>query len=603
MLDYGIVGNCKTSALIKQNGSVDWMCYPTFSSPSVFAKILDTHKGGSFEIKPVGKYKVNQRYIPDTAILETTFTSERNSFQLFDFFPRYKKLLRKGHEKLVRQNVLVRLVKKVKGSPKIRVTYDPEPNYAREECKFTEKENVLICALPESNSFHLTSNIPLEMITKAEVIDLDTSKFFVCGGDVSGYSLKRCNELLTATKKYWHGWCSSLELPVANRDLIVRSAITLKLLTYSPTGAIIAAPTTSIPEEVGSVRTWDYRYCWVRDAAFCVDALKKIGRDYESKKLLSFIIDQVLKNDYIQIMYGINGETRLKEEFLEHLDGFKGSKPVRIGNAAYNQIQHDIYGEILDIMFLYFVFYEFEKKVSMKYWRFIKYVVNQIKFNWDKPDSGIWEIRGTFAHYTYSKFMCYTGVDRAIKIAQHFGKEGVVEDWLKLKEEIKEDIISKGYNKKVKSFTMYYGSPYLDASLLHMGYHEFLERDDPRLINTVKAIDKGLRKGYLVQRYKVDDDFGKSNSAFTICSFWLVEALHYIGEEKKARDLYNKIVKHANHLGLFSEDIDLKSKKLIGNFPQAYTHIALINTSVLLSEWSTKRKKFSTLLARRARWN
>ncbi len=602
MLDYGLIGNCVTCALVKKNASIEWMCFPTFSSPSIFAKILDTKKGGSLEVKPVGEYKITQRYLHNTAILETLFESKKDLFKVIDFFPRYNKLLKGGHEDLLKENNLIRIIMPVRGKPRIRLRYDPKPDYAREDCKYSENDNILVCKA-STHKINMVSNIPQDIISNSDIISLDHSRFIAVGDNVENLTLKRCNEMLRATKTYWEKWCRTLVLPKENSKIIIRSAITLKLLTYSRTGAIIAAPTTSIPEEIGTKRTWDYRYCWVRDAAFCADALKKIGRDYEPKKLMEFIINKALEHDYIHIMYSITGETRLKEETLDHLSGFRDSRPVRIGNAAYNQIQHDIYGEMVDIMYLYFVYYEYEKKMSTKYWRFLKYIVNQIRFNWDKKDAGIWEFRDIPEHFTYSKLMCFVGVDRAIKLAQHFGRENLVKDWLDLREEIRYDIIKKGYNDEAGAFTIYYNSKKLDASLLKMAYHEFLDPTDPMMINTIKAIYNGLRTDYLVQRYKVKDDFGKSNSAFTICSFWLVQALDYIGEKEKARRIFDKLIKRANHLGLFSEDIDIATKKLVGNFPQAYTHIDLINSAILLSEWSAKRKKIDwSEMPKRKKW-
>ncbi len=594
MLDYGIVGNCKTAALIKKDGSVDWLCFPTFSSPSIFAKLLDEQKGGSLQIIPKGRYRITQKYIPHTAIIETLFEAPKSAFQVIDFFPRYRKLLRRKNETLVKQNRLIRIIKPLKGKPVMRIKYDPQPNYARDQCSFQEVEGSLLCTTPEGLEFGIISNIPYAEVMESKEIELNQMRYLVIGnrGNAADFSVKTCYQLCTATRKYWEKWVGTLMLPEQNREQIIRSAITLKLLTYSETGAIIAAPTTSLPEQVGTSRTWDYRYCWVRDAALAADALKKIGRGYEAKKLMEFIISNALRDDHIQIMYGINGETRLREEELHHLTGFKDSRPVRIGNAAYKQLQHDIFGEILDLMYLYFVYYEIEKKLTYKYWRFIRYVANQIKFNWERKDSSIWEFRDRYDHYTYSKFMSYIGLDRAIKIAQHFHREQHLKEWLELREEIRADILGKGYNEEKKSFTMTYGGKDLDASLLHMAYHEFLEPGDPRMVSTVQAIYKELRQGCFVQRYSMEDETGRSASAFTICSFWLVEALFYIGEVEKARVMYDALVKHANHLGLFSEDMDLKTGKLLGNFPQAYTHIALINSSLLLSEWGTKRKKY-----------
>lgn len=602
MLDYGIIGNCITCALVKKDASIEWLCYPNFDSPAIFAKILDTKKGGSLEISPLGNYTITQKYIPNTAILETTFESESAGFKVYDFFPRYKKLLSGKHEKLIKENKLIRIIRPTKGTPKIHVKYDPKPNYALDSCELTETNNSLLCN-HKSRKFSLASNIPLASITKQVPITLSSTKYLLVGENNINPTLKKCIQLLNATKKYWQHWCSTLILPEKNREIIIRSAITLKLHTFSKTGAIIAAATTSIPEEIGKDRNFDYRYCWVRDAAYCVDALKKIGRDYESKKLMKFIINKAYRDDYIPIMYDIHGNTKLKEQTLNHLSGFKNTKPVRIGNAAYSQTQNDIYGAILDIIYLYYAYYEYETKMSKKYWRFITYIVNQIKFNWEKRDNGIWEFRGRYEHFTFSKLMCYVGVDRAIKLAQHFERDDLIEDWLPLREDIKSDILKNAYNKEVNAFTIYYGSKSLDASLLLMAYHDFLPKDDPRLINTIKAIYTDLRTDYLTQRYTLKDDFGQSGMAFIICSFWLVDALYYIGEEKKAREIYEKLIKHANHLDLFSETIDIKTKKLTGNFPQVYTHMALINSSILLSEWSAKRKKIDwSAIPKRNKW-
>ena len=601
MLDYGIIGNCRTCALVSRKGSVEWMCYPDFDSPSLFAKILDEKEGGSLEIKPVGKYKIIQRYIQHTVILETIFDSGMDSFVILDFFPRYRKLVSKRKDKLMRQNRLVRIIKPLKGKPKLKIIYNPKPNYALKECDLIEEKGNLLCAGTEVS---LISNISHSAIIKREIFELDKTKYLVIGkkDHTEDFNVKRCLILLNSTKKYWERWVGSLILPEMNRELIIRSAITLKLLTFSPTGAIVAAPTTSIPEEVGSERTWDYRFCWVRDAVLCADALKKIGRRYEAKKLLEFFLNRVLSEKHLQIMYGIHGEIKLDEKELGHLAGFKESRPVRVGNAAYGQIQHDIYGEIIDLVYLYFVYYQYEQKMSQKYWKFLGYLVKKIREEYSLPDSGIWEFRGLLRHYTYSKFMCCIGVDRAVKIAQYYGRDKLVQQWLPLREELFADICKRGFDQDKKAFTMFYGSKDLDASLLRMAYHEFLDKNDPRLISTVKAIYTGLRTDYLVQRYRVKDDFGKSKSAFMICSFWLVDALWYIGEKEKARKLFSKLVRKGNHLGLFSEDIDMKTGKMVGNFPQAYVHLALINSSILLSEWSAKRKKIDWSMIPKKEW-
>ena len=600
MLDYGIIGNCVTSALVKKNASIEWMCYPNFDSPSILAKLLDNESGGSFELKPVGKYRIRQRYLPNTAILETSFKGRGSSFVVYDFFPRYNKLLKGKRRKLVKENRLVRIIRPIKGRPRVRVVFKPAPRYASYKHGFKEDGNRLVFKNGRED-LYLHSNADIQDIAKSDAIEISFTRYFVL--DSNGgqeFSVKRCLKLLSDTRRYWEGWCRTLVTPEYNRDLITRSAITLKLLTFSETGSMIAAATTSLPEELGTERTWDYRFCWIRDAAFCADSLKKIGRDYEPQKLMEFVLNIAVRDDFIQPMYGIRGETRLTEKQVETLKGYRGSGPVRIGNAAHRQVQNDIYGGIIDIFYLYFVYYEYGK-IQRKHWRFIKYIVNQIKFNWYRKDCSIWEYRDLYDHYTYSKFMCYVGVDRAIRIAQHIGKGEGIDDWIELRDEIRKDIADNAYDNEIGSFAMAYGNKKLDASLLLMAYHEFLERDDPRLINTIRATYRNLRKGYKVRRYD-QDDFGASRNAFTVCTFWLVDALYYIGEEEKARDLFKQIIGKGNHLGLFSETLDIRTGKMLGNFPQAYVHMALINSSILLSEWSSKRKKIDWRASPRKKW-
>ncbi len=594
MLNYGIVGNCKTCALIDKKASISWLCFPTFDSPSIFAKILDKKKGGSFDIITKDKYKTRQKYIENTNILETYFESKKNSFKVIDFMPRYRKLLPNRRTKLFKQHRLIRIIKPIKGNPEIKINYNPKLNYSQGKSITKFIENNLITKNSNKQTISLISNIDhLKILTK-EYFELNRTKYFVIGkpDKATDFSVAHCLRLKGWTQKYWRRWVSTLTLPDKKKEQIIRSALTLKLLTFSETGAIIAAATTSIPEEIGTERNWDYRYCWIRDAAFTVDALKRIGRNYEAKKLMQFIFENTIKKKKrMQIMYGIDDRSDLAEKKLEHLEGFKGSKPVRIGNAAYLQKQNDIYGSVIDILYLYYAYYEYEHKMQHKYWKFLKHLVQEIKDHWKEKDHGIWEFRGEKKHHTYSKLMCWVGLDSAIKLATHYEKHKIAEKWCSLRDKIKQDILKNAWSSKKRAFAMFYGGNALDAALLRMADYEFLPKDDPRLILTIKRINKELRKGCFVQRYKSKDDFGKPKSAFAICSFWLVEALFYIGELKEAQQLLNKLMRYSNHLGLFSEDIDLKTKKQTGNFPQAYTHIASINASILLSEWNVKRKK------------
>lgn len=589
MLDYGIVGNGITCALVKKNASVDWMCYPAFSSPSVLARLLDSNQGGSIEILPQGDYQTTQRYVENTGILETRFDSKTSSFSVYDFFSFH------GHanpKKNALENRLVRLFVCNWGEPVFSVRMDARPDYAREKAEWVSNENGFFCRqLPE---FGLASNLNESQLLGGAPVLLSEAAFLVFGKIPKDrkMTVSYCKKLLHTTKRNWEKWVQKLQLPEQNRSAIIRSAITLKLLTYHKTGAILAAVTTSVPEEIGTNRTFDYRYCWVRDATMAADTLKKIGCEAEPKALLEFLILLGLQNDFVQIMYGIEGETQLTEKELSHLAGYRGSKPVRVGNAAYIQTQHDIYGELIDTMFLYFVYYGFESKPKEKHWRFLRYLVNQIKFNYERPDNGIWEFRGKPQHFTYSKFMCLVGVNRAIQIAVHFKRFEYANEWMDLNNVLLQNVLDNGYNPDSGAFIMHYGASTLDASLLLMAYYDFLPPDDPRLVNTIKKIRDTLGQNGLLQRYSIEDDFGHPKSAFLACSFWLVDALYYIGEEAAARELFGRLSKYANHLGLFSEDIELTTGEQTGNFPQAYCHIAHINTAILLSEWSKRRKKF-----------
>jgi len=596
-VEFGIIGNCKTSALVGSKGEIIWMPYPDIDSPSIFTKLLDPN-AGSLEILPDKPCKFTQEYIENTNILETVAECKEYAFRIIDFFPRYKKLLPKGGSRILRKNRLVRIIEPVRGMPKVKVRYNPKLDYARGTTKLKDGETLV--AQNKVSQVHLMTNVPHSKILDEQYVEINQRKYLVIADDAREYSIKKCLGLFRSTRQYWQKWVGTLVTPDEHRKKIIRSALTLKLLTYSETGAIIAAATTSLPEQAGSKRNFDYRFCWVRDAAFCADAFKKIGREYEAKKLMEFIIDRCIEDDHIQPMYSVHGDTDLTEKSLPHLKGYKGSRPVRVGNKAYDQKQHDIYGSVIDIMYLYFAYYGFGK-MQKKHWYVLKFLVNQIKFNWYQKDSSIWEFRGIHRNYVYSEFMCYVGVDRAIRIAQHYNREKHLDEWIVLRDKIKNRVL-ESYDPKLESFPMFHNGKMLDASLLLMAYHDFLEKNDPRLVNTIRTIYKKLRNGELVHRYIAKDDFGESTSAFTVCSFWLIDALEYIGEKEEAEDIFKKITEHANSLGLYSEDLDMNTKEMLGNFPQGYCHIAHINSSILLSEWSSKRKKIDWSRVHRNKW-
>jgi GH15 family glucan-1,4-alpha-glucosidase len=383
------------------------------------------------------------------------------------------------------------------------------------------------------------------------------------------------------TKVYWLNWCHKTPSFKHYNEEILRSAMTLKLLTFEKTGAVLAAATTSLPETIGEVRNWDYRFCWIRDASMVIKVIAKLGHNQIVKNFIRYIIDLVPdKNEKLQIMYGISGEKTLTEETLAHLDGYQGSKPVRVGNAAYIQKQNDIYGILMDVIHYQIESYTQDDEKHEELWTIVKSIVWVVRKNWQLADKGIWEFRHEDRHFTFSKLLCWVAVDRAIKISTLIEGGKSAAKWESLREEIHNDIMNNAWNKEKQAFTQSYQSEHLDASVLLMEYYGFIEGKDPKYVKTVKAIEKELMHEGLLYRYKNEDDFGLPSSSFTVCTFWFINSLYKIGEEENAKVLFDKLLGYSNHLGLFSEDIDFSSKRLLGNFPQAYSHLALIDNAL-----------------------
>ncbi len=578
-LDYGIIGNCRTAALVKQNASIEWCCFPRFDSPSVFAKLLDP-KGGSFEIIPLADYKTRQSYVEKTNVLETVFYNPENKFSVTDYFPLYTE-----NNKLQRENSIHRIIRPLKGTPQVRILFDPKFNYAMDKGEIIVG-NKSICAESGYNRLYLYSNLDPEAIVLRRPVELDADKYLVLNYNKQGhYSVEA---LLKRTINYWRGYMARHIIPeMDGREHVIRSILALKLMTYAESGAIIAAPTTSIPEIIGETRNWDYRYCWLRDASLAVDAFTKVCSFEETEKFLEFLMKVCrtcsVRGIDLQVMYGVEGETDLRERKLDHFQGYKGSGPVHVGNGAFSQIQIDVVGELIDAMYQFFVTYHYVHKMTDTQFDFIRSLVNYTIKNWMKKDHSIWEFRTIKEHFVFSKMMCWVALDRAIKIAEHYNKECPIEEWKKTRDEIRQEILEKGWSGKKKAFVMYYGAEDLDASVLLMYHYDFISPKDPRYVSSVKAIENELLKDGLLYRYNMRDDFGRQKNAFTTVSFWLVDALYMIGEKEKALKMFRNLLNHANHVDLFSEDIDLRTKELTGNFPQAYTHISLINSAVLLN--------------------
>lgn len=578
-MHYGIIGNCKTCALVHETGSIDWLCLPKFDSPSVFATILDPD-AGRFQISlPDGK-PGRQSYIPRTNILTTEFDDGENAFVVIDFMPRYAH--GSGYEKALE---IHRILKPLRGSPKVRIVFNPRFNYAKGDSRICVRSDVITASL-RLESLFLYSDFPLEKIAAAEPIPLDKEAFCLLSyhEKLMPPSLATSHEMMKKTKQYWETWSSHCRLPAHYADAVLRSALTLKLMIYEESGAIIAAPTTSLPETLHETRNWDYRYCWLRDASLMLEALKSIGHFEEARGFIRFLLKIFeSKRNKIQIVYGIGGRTDLDEKILIHLKGYQNTGPVRIGNNACHTQQNDIFGEMLNTIYLYYFHYQIEP-MPEEVWSLVKFLVNTISRDWETPDAGVWEHRHHKEHFTFSKILSWVAMDRGIQIARQIGKAYAVSNWTPIADKIRLDIEEKGWIKSAGAFTQTYGSRHLDASLLLMERYGFMKADDPRWIETVKQCEKHLVQNGFVFRYTNADDFGKPKSAFIVAGLWMAKALFSIGEKKKAVDMFEKILSHANPLGLLSEDIDTETGNLLGNFPQAYSHMAVINTANLISQ-------------------
>ena len=584
-LNYGVVGNCRSAALISEKGSIEWFCFPDFDSPSIFSKILDVEKGGEFCFEVSDNYSITQKYVDNTNILNTLYTSDEGSFEVLDFMPRYK-LTDTSH---YLPPEIYRYIRLLSGNPKFRVNYDPKMKYAENEAVHKKYKSYIKTSstVDPLDCVYLYSNIHFSSILGKKVISLQSDLFILLSSNqkLINIDIARVSLEYNRTKVYWLNWSNRSKKYKKHNELITRSLLILKLMSYQPTGAVLAALTTSIPETIGEVRNWDYRFCWLRDASMSIDTLLKLGHNEAAQRFITFI-KGILKSkqDSFQIMYGIRGEKVLHEEELEHLSGYENSKPVRIGNAAYYQRQNDVFGYLMNLIFQYYKYFPGTLDEIEDIWEVVRTIIRTVIADWEKSDNGIWEIRNSDKHFVFSKIMCWVTLDRGVKIAQLLNKKEYVKRWRAEANKIKNDVLINGWNEELQSFTQTYHETDMDASLLLMEEYGFISATDERFKKTVQAIKKELFYNGLMYRYVNADDFGRLSSSFTICTFWLIQALFVSGETEEAEEIFGKIVGYSNHLGLFSEDLDFKTKRQLGNFPQAYSHLALINTAILFSE-------------------
>ena len=596
--DYGVIGNMRTVALVAKDGSIDWFCFPNFDSPSIFAAILDAAKGGYFHILPTaGDLTRKQLYWPDTNVLVTRFLCPEGVGEIIDYMP---VIPRRGRG----YGGIVRRVKVVRGTMAFRVECRPAFNYARDK---HEIELVKSGAKFHSPQLHmaLASRIPFKLEEPGVCAEFtlnegESTSFELYGlkdegrEERLGLSEEESDQLFRTTVEYWRLWLSRSTYHGRWREMVHRSALVLKLLTFEPTGAIVAAATCSLPEAIGGSRNWDYRYTWIRDAAFTLYSLLRIGFTEEAGQFMDFLdarCHELAPDGSLQVMYGIDGRQDLTEETLDHLEGYKGSHPVRIGNAAFQQLQLDIYGELMDSVYL---FNKHGTPISYDLWLYLRRLTNWVCANWTREDDAIWEVRGGKRQFVYSKLMCWVALDRALRLAEKRSFPADWRRWIEVRDQIYETVMKEGWSAKRGAFVQSYGSDALDASALLMPLVFFLSPADPRMLRTIDAINKPPNQGGLVSdglvfrydlRYSPDGLKGMEGT-FNICTFWLVEALTRAGRNDPARLddarlLFEHMLGYANHLGLYAEQTGLHGQAM-GNFPQAFTHLALISAAVNL---------------------
>jgi GH15 family glucan-1,4-alpha-glucosidase len=590
---YGVIGDMHSVALVNIDGSIDWCCLPHFDSPSVFAAILDDAKGGRFQISATNKTHRRQMYLPDTNVLLTRFLSNEGVGEVLDFMPIER---RRPGVKSNPTHQIVRVARAVRGEVRFRLECRPAFDYARRAHRIHfDRRGVVF----EADGFRvaLISPFKLEAADDGGVgvefkLDPGESATFILRHEESGKSDAELletrvigEESLTHTVDFWKRWLAQCRYSGRWREMVHRSALALKLLTFEPTGAMVAAATTSLPERIGGGRNWDYRYTWIRDAAFTTYAFLRLGFTEEARRFMQFLearsaeADATQPSGPLQIMYGIDGRSDLREIALDHLDGYCGSRPVRIGNAAALQLQLDIYGELMDSMYLYD---KYGERISYNMWSYVRRMLQWLADHWNQPDEGIWEVRGGKEDFVYSKLMSWVAFDRGIRLSDKRGLPLERERMASERDRIYEKIMKAGWNERRGTFVQHFGTDAIDASNLLMPLILFISPTDPRMIGTIERVMEELVYDSLVYRYEIGrgpgDGLSGEEGTFSMCTFWLVEALARSGRVDEARFIFEKMLTYANHLGLYSEEIGPHGE-LLGNFPQAFTHLALISAA------------------------
>src|SRR5215469_8079418 len=568
--NYGVIGNMRSLALVGMHGSIDFLCYPDFDSPTVFAALLDDKLGGKFQIEPLlNKSRVRQLYLPETNILLTRFLAEEGVAELTDYMP----IETKGEV----SNEIIRTVTVVRGAVDFRMRCQPRFNYAT--CRHAiQVDGGRATFVPE----HSRAPVARFNLRSGEQV---TFVFGAVHPHLQRPNMDTIRARFRETSDFWRKWIAKSKYKGRWREVVSRSALMLKLLTSREHGSLIAAPTFSLPEEIGGVRNWDYRFTWLRDGAFTLYALIRLGFLEEAKAFIEWLKGRLgddAQRGPLQVMYGIDGRQKLEESTLNHLRGYVDSRPVRIGNAAYKQLQLDIYGEMMDSIYLAS---KYGDPISTTGWREVQRMLAWLSKNWQRPDEGIWEVRGGPREFVHSRFMCWVAFDRALRLAQKRSLSGPLDAWLATRDAIREDIFKNFWSDELQSFVQSKGAKDIDASVLLMPLMRFISPVDPMWRSTMKAIEQRLVHDTLVYRYEAErtnvDGIAGGEGSFTACSFWYIECLARTGELEKAQLLFEKLLGYANHLGLYSEELGSDGRHL-GNFPQAFTHLALISAATYL---------------------
>jgi GH15 family glucan-1,4-alpha-glucosidase len=588
--DYGLIGDMQTAALVSRDGAVEWLCLPRFDSASCFSALLGDERHGRWLLAPAGKVGASsRRYRPGTLVLETEFETADGMVRVIDFMPR-----RGGGPPR-----LMRIVEGVRGRVPMRMELSLRPDYASIK-PWVEPAPDGAVATAGPDAFRLSTPLPLNIengLVNAQFVAVEGARERLTLSWHLSYEdsppVEDPDSALARTEEWWRQWSARCRYEGPYREEVLTSLIVLKAMTSETTGGVIAAPTTSLPEDIGGERNWDYRYCWLRDSVLVLEALLAAGYTEEALAFRDFLL-RVGTGDpaAVQIMYGVGGERRLTEFELEDLPGYEGSKPVRIGNAASEQFQLDVYGEVAGVMF---IGAEALGRVERRLWRRWRAVVEHVETIWHEPDDGIWEARGPQRHYTYSKVMAWVVFDRAVRIAEQYDLEAPLDRWKQIRDEIHREVCERGYDSERRTFTQYYGSKELDASVLNIPLVGFLPATDERVTGTIDAVWRELGRDGFVSRYstaETDDGLSGDEGQFLACSFWLVSALAENGRAEEARTLFERLLGLTNDLGLLAEEYDVARQRQIGNFPQAFSHLALIVAARDISSAESVHKRF-----------